>query len=82
MDEQLQQMEKRMNERFDRMEKMVADLIGVVGKTNAMVSDVKQEMSNMRSDIKGMEGAAALVDKRLDWQSAKIGQLEEKVAVK
>lgn len=82
MDEQLKQLESRMNARFDRIEKMVADLIGVVGATNAMVSDVKQEMSNIRSDIKVMEGAATLVDKRLDWHSEKISQLEEKVAVK
>ncbi|MFD1676830.1 hypothetical protein [Alicyclobacillus fodiniaquatilis] len=82
MDEQLRQLEQKMNERFDRMEKMVADLIGVVGKTNAMVSDVKQEMSNMRSDVNRIEGEAALLDKRLDWQRTKIAQLEEQAAVK
>ncbi|WAH37149.1 hypothetical protein [Alicyclobacillus dauci] len=78
-----------MDERLDRIERMVEDLIRIVGNTNAMVADVKQEVSDVKqevSDIKAsfkrMEGATALVEKRLDWQNAEIGQLREKVAVK
>ncbi|GMA66122.1 hypothetical protein [Alicyclobacillus fastidiosus] len=71
-----------MDERLYRIERMVEDLIRIVGNTNAMVADVKQEVSDIKSSFKRMEGATALVEKRLDWQSAEIGQLREKVEVK
>lgn len=82
MDEQLRELENRMNARFDRMEKLVADLIGIVGKTNGMVSDIQKDLGTLHSDIKRMDGQNALVEKRLDWQRGKIGQLEEAVATK
>jgi t-SNARE complex subunit (syntaxin) len=78
-----------VDERLDRIERMVEDLIRIVGNTNAMVAETNKRIDQLTNDVsdikdsfKRMEGAAALVDKRLDWQSSKIGQLEEKVAVK
>lgn len=89
MDEQLKRLEEKIdqqfastNQRFDRIERMVEDLIRIVGNTNSMVSQTTKRVDQISNDIHRIDGQNALVEKRLDWQNAKIGQLDERTAIK
>lgn len=42
-------------ERLDRMENMLTDLIRIVGSTNAIVSGLKDDVSGLKEDVTGLK---------------------------
>lgn len=42
-------------ERFERLENMLTDLIRIVGSTNAIVSGLKEDVSGLKEDVSGLK---------------------------
>lgn len=43
-------------ERLDRMEVLLGDLIGIVGRTNAMVEEMRDELAGLREKVDSLQG--------------------------
>ncbi len=63
-----------MEKRIENLEAMVADLIRIVGHTNAMIEEMRDELRNLNGRVGSLEG-------RFDSLEAKVDGLREDVDI-
>jgi len=82
-----------MEEKLDQLHQMMSDLIGIVGKTNSMlmeqkqdigvlkqdVGELKQELAETKSTVERIEGKLELLGKRVDRHTHQIADIQEKL---
>jgi chaperonin cofactor prefoldin len=52
LENRLDEMEKRIDARFDRMEDMLTQLIGIVGETNKKADNLDKRLDGLGKDVK------------------------------
>jgi len=75
-----------MEEKLEQLHQMMSDLIGIVGKTNSMVMELKQEVSELKqelaetkSTVERIEGKLELLGRRVDRHTHQIADIQEKL---
>lgn len=75
-----------MEEKLEQLHQMMSDLIGIVGKTNSMlmeqkqdISELKQELAETKSTVERIEGKLELLGRRVDRHTHQIADIQEKL---
>ena len=66
-------------ERLGRMEIMLADLIRIVGSTNAMVEETRDDLRILQVKVSGLEDKVSSLDSRMSSLDSRMSSLEDKV---
>lgn len=66
-------------ERLGRIETMLADLIRIVGSTNAMVEETRDDLRKLDVKVSGLEDKVDRLEDKVDRLEGKVDQLEGKV---
>lgn len=76
------------DERFDRIERLLADLIGMVGKNNSMVQSIQQDMQDVKRDAQEAKTASLdvlhklqVMERRQDKLGSRLENLEAEVDI-
>ncbi|CQR70482.1 hypothetical protein SOV_40140 [Sporomusa ovata DSM 2662] len=67
-------------ERFDRMEKMMAQLIQMVGHNNAVTEELRQDVSGLKEDVAGLKLDVGGLQEDVAGLKLDVGGLKEDVA--
>ncbi|MCL6558946.1 MAG: DUF2730 domain-containing protein [Firmicutes bacterium] len=65
-------------ERLERMEMMISDLIRIVGRTNAMVEETRDELGRLKDIVNGIDGRFEGLESRFESLESRFEGLESR----
>lgn len=64
---------------MDRIEKLLADLVGMVGKNNSMVQKMHEDLQEVKRDLKEVQTTTAEVSHKLQVMERKQAKMTDRV---